>query len=140
MLNDFQLNKIALAPLGALLLLGSAPVLPQSKSHLPVYLRLDMPYSQARASLLKAGWQHERLPAYGYNSRDQKVISECYQDALICNTYPEIGYCSSQGYCAMFFHDLYGNRLRITTYGQLMTRKLHVIGWLLNPDKESEMY
>jgi hypothetical protein len=78
-----------------------------------------MEYVDARKIVIASGFQAPSLPAYGYSSKDEKVISECSGDVDMCNRYPEIDACSGQGYCNMVFYDMSGNQLTITTYGDL---------------------
>ena len=99
---------------------------------LEIKLRKNMPYLNAKALLVNAGWQHANLPAYGYRESEPKVISECFGEVKICNEYPEMEHCSGQGYCKMLFYDHFGNKLSVTTYGPLMSEKLHVIRWKLD--------
>jgi hypothetical protein len=94
-----------------------------------------MSYNQAKKLLVDSGWQHESLPAYGYQKTHPKVQSECFGDVKICNTYPEISACSGQGYCSMLFYDHFGNKLHVTTYGPLLTPTLHIIGWEVELNK-----
>lgn len=110
-------------------------VFPVSAEVLEIKLRKNMPYNDAKTLLINAGWQYASLPAYGYNEADQKVRSECFGEVKICNEYPELLTCSGQGYCKMSFYDHFGNVLSVTTYGSLMSKELHVIGWSLNLDE-----
>jgi hypothetical protein len=83
----------------------------------------DMPYPSARKIIIKSGFMAPNIPAYGYDPKDQKVISECYGQVVICNKYPEIDSCSGSGHCLMIFSDAYGNILRVTTYGDIGMEK-----------------
>jgi hypothetical protein len=122
-----RLSQIILVSIA---LLNSAS--PTYAEVLAIKLRKNMPYLAAKALLVNAGWQHANLPAYGYSESEPKVISECFGKIKICNEYPEIENCSGQGYCKMLFYDHFGNKLSVTTYGSLMSEKLHVIGWKLD--------
>lgn len=102
---------------------------------LEIKLRKNMPYQDAKTLLVNAGWQYASLPVYGYRETDEKVRSECFGEVKICNEYPELETCSGQGYCQMLFYDHFGNALSVTTYGRLMSKELHVIGWSLNLDE-----
>lgn len=113
----------------------SSAVFPVSAEVLEIKLRKDMPYQDAKEILVNAGWQYATLPVYGYRETDEKVRSDCFGEAKICNDYPELETCSGQGYCKMSFYDHFGNILSVTTYGSLMSKKLHVIGWSLNSDE-----
>jgi hypothetical protein len=63
--------------------------------------------------------------------KPNKVIEECSGDVAMCNAFPEIRNCSGQGYCAMEFTNELGEKLVITTYGELSGSNLDatVIAW-----------
>ncbi len=107
-------------------------VFPAYAESLEIKLRKNMPYRDAKTLLVNSGWQHAGLPAYSYRKSDQKVISDCFGEVKICNEYPEMQNCSGQGYCKMLFYDHFGNNLSVTTYGPLVSERLHVIGWSLD--------
>lgn len=102
---------------------------------LEVKLRQNISYDEGKKNLVDSGWQHENLPPYGYQETNPKVSSECYGDVNICNEYPEIDSCSSDGYCLMKFYDHFRNQLFVTTYGPLLTSKLHIVGWTVVENK-----
>lgn len=102
---------------------------------LDINLRKNMSYHKGKQILLDNGWQHNSLPAYGYNEESEKVQQECHGSVEICNEYPEIESCSSTGYCLMEFYDHFGNKLHITTYGPLLDPQLHIIGWRVVPNQ-----
>lgn len=126
-------HRLGLTVLASLTFLSA--VFPVSAEVLEIKLRKDMPYHDAKALLVNAGWQHASLPAYGYRETDEKVRSECFGEVEICNEYPELLTCSGQGYCKMSFYDHFGNVLSVTTYGSLMSEDLRMIGWSLKSDK-----
>jgi hypothetical protein len=130
-MNTLARASLALATLSVMVVPATAQSLGR---HLPFSLRVNMLYVEAKNQLVAGGWQYDTLPAYGYSSDSKKVIEECKGDVKMCNEYPEIGHCSAQGHCAMYFRDHYGNTLRITTYGPMRPERLHVIGWALNPE------
>lgn len=125
--------RLGLTVLVSMTLLSA--VSPVSAEVLEIKLRKNMPYQDAKALLVNAGWQYASLPAYGYRETDEKVRSECFGEVKICNEYPELSACSGQGYCLMSFYDHFGNALSVTTYGSLMSQELQVIGWSLNSNK-----
>lgn len=128
--TEFMYPRLGLIVLASITFLST--VFPVLAEVLEIKLRKNMPYQDAKTLLVNAGWQYASLPAYGYRETDQKVRSECFGQVKICNEYPEISSCSGQGYCNMSFYDHFGNLLSVTTYGRLMSEKLHVIGWSLD--------
>ncbi|MFB8788931.1 MAG: hypothetical protein U7123_08795 [Potamolinea sp.] len=128
--TEFMYPRLGLIVLASITFLST--VFPVLAEVLEIKLRKNMPYQDAKTLLVNAGWQYASLPAYGYRETDQKVRSECFGKVKICNEYPEISSCSGQGYCKMSFYDHFGNVLSVTTYGPLMSEKLHVIGWSLD--------
>ncbi len=127
--TEFMYSRLSLTVLATITCLSA--IFPVSAEVLGINLRKNMPYHDAKNSLINAGWQYASLPAYGYRETDQKVRSECFGEVKICNEYPELASCSSQGYCKMSFYDHFGNVLSVTTYGPLMKEELHVISWSL---------
>lgn len=130
--KEFMYPRLGLTVLASITLLSA--VFPVSAEVMEIKLRKNMPYHDAKTLLINSGWQYATLPAYGYSETDQKVISECFGEVKICNEYPELSTCSSQGYCKMLFYDHFGNVLSVTTYGTLRSHELHVIGWSLNSE------
>ena len=128
--TEFMYPRLGLIVLASITFLST--VFPVLAEVLEIKLRKNMPYQDAKTLLVNAGWQYASLPAYGYSETDKKVRSECFGQVKICNEYPEISSCSGQGYCKMSFYDHFGNVLSVTTYGPLMSEKLHVIGWSLD--------
>lgn len=88
-----------------------------SQSCISPLIKEDMKYLDARKIIMSHGYMTQDIPAYGYKSTDEKVMSEC-QSVDICNRYPEIDSCGT-GHCKMSFRDINGNKLYIFTYGEL---------------------
>jgi hypothetical protein len=101
----------------------------------PTPLKQGMQYVEARKALIDAGWQAPVLPAYGYDEKSEKVIEECSGDVAMCNAFPEIRNCSGQGYCVMEFTNKAGDKLEVTTYGELSASNSDatVTGWQRKP-------
>ena len=80
-----------------------------------------MAYSEARDTLLQAGWKPGSLPPNGLNSNSAKVKAVCGGDVALCNAVPEVEVCvdSSEGECAMKWSSANGDQLRVTTIGGL---------------------
>jgi hypothetical protein len=127
-----MLPKVNYLLISIIIALGSC--LPVHAEVLEIKLQKNMSYSEAKKILVKAGWQHADLPAYGYSKKDQKVISECFGQVRLCNDYPELLSCSGQGYCRMSFYDHFGNKLQVVTYGNLGDKGVSVLRWWLGKD------
>ncbi len=98
--------------------ISAAPDKKTGNTH-PTPLKQGMPYVGARKLLIDAGWQAPILPSGGYDEKSKKVVEECSGDVAMCNAFPEIRNCSGQGYCLMEFTNELGEKLEITTYGDL---------------------
>lgn len=87
-------------------------------------LKKDMPYVQARLTLLSAGWSPS--PQEPAQSAEQR----CGTRVEICGAYPETEACSGtgMGFCAFRFRNARGNILAITTTGERLG-DLTVYSW-----------
>lgn len=111
-----------LFPLGLLIVSGQsfaepAKCYPPRHADLPTIL--GEAYPQARWSLLRAGWQPDfsvaRSPAMtpaDYSAAEKWAVESGYFELESCAG-------TGRGACLFVFGDAYGNRLRVTTEGEM---------------------
>jgi hypothetical protein len=99
---------------------------PAEASCVAPLIKQHTPYKEARAIILDNGFYAPRLPAYGYDETDEKVVRDCFNSVELCNRYPEIASCSGSGLCRMEFADAYGNQFAVITYGDLASGDVDV--------------
>ncbi|ANV89299.1 hypothetical protein AWQ24_00815 [Picosynechococcus sp. PCC 8807] len=88
----------------------------QSRQHTKIPSIYGLEYEQARQRLIAAGWQPQKQHWTYRNELDWDIPAQEWWN----KGYWEITSCS-QGlvYCSFYFRDVYGNRLLVTTQGQV---------------------
>lgn len=101
-----------------------------------------MAYAEFRNVATAAGWSAVVDPQCKANVIGENYAALCaahaeLDDCRVCDDLPELGACSSDGYCGMTFSKQ-TQQLRVTTYGMTDDRsvqgdksRLQVVGWTI---------
>jgi hypothetical protein len=114
-------GSILVLVMAPLLLFGQAACYPQKHAKLPFVL--DLSYHKARPKLLRAGWQPYQT--IHHNDANKNPNTSFGNGEIFWKKgYWEVESCAGTGLaaCAFLFEDAYGNRLRLITLGEELTK------------------